>query len=103
MRAPFLIGLALIATPALAATNDDGVVRLSAQEREDAISAAAARRDAEELPINGLDRQIHGEVGMSIGTGGYRSMYGTAVVPLGDSGFLSMSYATGRMNRARFR
>jgi hypothetical protein len=70
-------------------------IRLSPEEREAAIEAGAARHAAE-LPINGLPTGIHGEVGMMMGTGGARSMYGSAAVPLGDHGSAAFSFMTGR-------
>ena len=51
---------------------------------------------ANPAPLQGLgggapDRQIHGEVGVAIGTNGYRSGYITSVMPLGDTGSLMLS------------
>lgn len=37
------------------------------------------------------DRQIHGEVGVAVGTGGYRSGYITSVMPLGETGTLAVT------------
>jgi len=37
------------------------------------------------------DRQIHGEVGVAVGTGGYRSGYITSVMPLGETGTLALT------------
>ncbi|WP_312166010.1 hypothetical protein [Phenylobacterium sp.] len=37
------------------------------------------------------DRQIHGEVGIAVGTGGYRSGYITSVMPLGENGTLALT------------
>jgi hypothetical protein len=36
-------------------------------------------------------RPIHGEVGFEIGTGGYRSAFGTAIVPLAGDGVAIIS------------
>jgi hypothetical protein len=44
-------------------------VRLSPDQREAALEYGASR-SSRELPINGLSRQIHGEVGMEIGSNG---------------------------------
>lgn len=38
------------------------------------------------------DRQIHGEVGVAVGTGGYRSGYITSVMPLGENGTLALTF-----------
>lgn len=37
-------------------------------------------------------RGIHGEVSLSVGTGGYRSGAASAVIPIGESGRLALSY-----------
>jgi len=76
-------------------------VRLSDEDREAAIEAGASA--ANELPINGLDRQVHGEIGMEIGSGGSRALYGTAIVPLGESGSAQISFLTGQGPRWRSR
>lgn len=36
-------------------------------------------------------RKIHGSMGASIGTGGYRSVYATALIPVGDNGTLGIA------------
>ena len=38
------------------------------------------------------DRAVHGEVGMMIGSGGARGIYGAFGVPLGETGFASFSF-----------
>jgi len=80
--------------PALAGA----VHRLSPEQREAAIEAGAARSTLGIDGGNGPDRQIHGEMGVAIGTGGYRAAYGTAVVPLGDTGVAAVSVETDRSN-----
>lgn len=40
------------------------------------------------------DTKIHGEVGMFIGTGGARGLYGTTAVPLGENGMAQFSFST---------
>lgn len=80
-----------------------GTIRLTPEQREAALEDGAARPrtdiDGNPLP----DRAIHGEMGVAIGTGGYRSAYGTAVVPLGDNGAAAFSYETDRFNTRRRR
>jgi hypothetical protein len=50
-----------------------------------------------ELDVNGYPlgpdgkRQVHGEVGASIGTGGYRSGYASALIPIGESSTLGVA------------
>lgn len=41
-------------------------------------------------------RQIHGQVGVSVGTGGYRSAYAQADIPVGRTGVLSVAVAETR-------
>jgi len=73
-------------------------IRLTDQEKEKVLEeAAAGRRQPAPLAADGLAEEenplpkIHGEVGVSIGTGGYRSAYGTAVVPLKNDGVAIIS------------
>ena len=80
--------------PALAGA----VRRLSPEQREAAIEAGASRPALGIDGGNGPDHQIHGEVGVAVGTGGYRAAYGTAVVPLGDTGVAAVSVETDRSN-----
>lgn len=77
-------------------------VRLSADQREAALEYGATRA-LREPPINGLDHKIHGEMGMEIGSNGSHALYGTAVVPLGDSGSASFSFLTGNSGHYRYR
>ena len=46
-------------------------------------------------------RPIEGEMGVAIGTGGYREAFGTAVVPLGQDGVAIVSFDTVESNRGR--
>jgi len=61
--------------------------------REAALDYAERPR----LDVNGypLDkdgkRQVHGEVGMSVGTGGYRSGYASTLIPIGENGTLGVA------------
>ena len=57
--------------------------RLSPAEVERILEEAARKRVAAEKP---LARVIEGEAGVSVGTGGYREVFGTAVVPVGKEG-----------------
>jgi hypothetical protein len=89
---PFFAGSTILAsTPA-------GTVRLSAEEREAAIEAAATRSGRTFDEGSAGDHRIHGEVGVEVGTGGTRAAYGTAVVPLGDTGVAAFSFETGTSN-----
>jgi hypothetical protein len=99
MRVAGICSVALAITAA-APTFAADVVALSPAEREATLNAAAAR-NADDLPINGLSRKVHGEVGMAIGSNGYRSLYGTSVVPLGQTGTLVVSGGTSQFGNRR--
>jgi len=75
------------------------VVQLTPEQREKALDAAAIGAVSEPA-INGLPtgRQIHGEVGVAIGTGGMRSVYGAMEAPIGADGSASFSFENTRFN-----
>jgi hypothetical protein len=118
MRLIFL--MVMLASPVAA---QEQVYRLSQADREAAIAKGAMQPERQELlltpepaPVAGLqpsaerdailnnslygearaDRRPHGEVGMFIGSGGARGIFGTTAVPLGDTGMASFSFSTGR-------
>lgn len=93
--------LAFAEVPAAPASPTDER-RLTPEQVEAVLAEAAAKRHAAETPapasepiIDDADlppiRDVHGEVGVSIGSGGYREMFGTAVYPLGDDGVAAIS------------
>lgn len=45
-------------------------------------------------------RQVHGEVGIAVGTGGYRSAYAMSLIPIGETGTLTIAVSESR--NARF-
>jgi hypothetical protein len=110
LRAIVLVGL-LSGTAATA----EEVYRLTPAQRDAAIAAGSQRTDTDTpalLPAPGLadldgrslyddqdpgkpDRKIHGEMGMFVGTGGTRGIFGTAVVPLGDNATATLSFSQG--------
>lgn len=106
------IPLALFAAPAvasdLATSQETGTVhRLSAAEVE-ALKEAAAdrvnRNTVDGLEVNDRSApQVHGEVGFAVGTGGYTSVFGTAVVPLGSDAVAAISFERAQFNDRRFR
>lgn len=49
------------------------------------------------------DRQMHGEVGVAVGTGGYRSAYITSIMPLGEKGTLALSFSQEKNARGYYR
>lgn len=69
-------------------------VRLSDQQVEQVLAEAAAKREAAERAVVADGRKIHGEMGVSVGTGGYRAAFGTAVVPLGGESAAILSFST---------
>jgi hypothetical protein len=98
----FLIVAALACgmLPVLAAAGEGTVIALSAAEVE-AAKEAGAKAHAESAALEGISspkRQVHGEVGFGIGTGGYRSVYGTVVAPLGDTGVVAISMADAQID-----
>lgn len=100
--APWLTAAALIASPGLAAGREimTDVHRLSPSQVKAILDAAAAKREVAAAPVA---RRIEGELGVAIGTGGYREAFGTAVVPLGQDGVAILSFDTVDSNRGRAR
>lgn len=91
-KLPLLLCLAVAALPASAMAQDaapaetSGTFKLSEAEKEKLLDKAVEERELLEEVLPPPRRQIHGEVGVAIGTGGFRSIYGTSVVPLGEDG-----------------
>jgi len=106
LRPPLVIPLILLWAGAAAAqsTGSDSAqtVRLT-QEQIATLQATATEAKADEAaglaPGAGLDRQIHGEVGAMIGTGGARGIYGTAAIPIGENGGAVISFENSRYGR----
>jgi hypothetical protein len=106
MRLMFAL-LLMVPVPGMA----EGVVhRLSPEARAAAIDQASRQpeRDTRASVLRpervegrapedaARDRRVHGEVGFSVGTGGMRSVFGSTVMPLGDTGTAAFSFSTGR-------
>jgi hypothetical protein len=98
----FILLLALIAAPSLA---QEKVYRLSEADKRAAIEDASRRPESNtRLPIvdgrapGSTDKRVRGEVGMMVGTGGTRAIYGSTAVPLGENGMAQFSFSTGRYN-----
>ena len=47
------------------------------------------------------DRQLHGEVGAFVGSGGARGVFGSAAMPLGDNGVAAFSFEHSDFGRRR--
>ena len=93
--------IALAPAPALAADER----RLSAAEVERILDKAAQKREvpaAKSVPLAPA-RPIEGEVGVSIGSGGTREIFGTAVVPVGADGVAIISFDSVESDRQRHR
>ena len=71
--------------------------RLSPDEIETVLNDAARKREPAPSFDDSLPPPIHGEIGFTVGTGGYRSAYGTAVVPLARDGVAILSFQTDRL------
>jgi hypothetical protein len=71
--------------------------RLTPDQIEKVLDDAARKREQVPLSDENLPLPIHGEVGFSVGTGGYRSAYGTAVVPLTGDGVAILSVGVDRL------
>jgi hypothetical protein len=75
-------------------------------EQRDAIldantEARAAANRGEPTGLESLDRGVHGEVGVMIGSHGTRGVYGAADIPLGDNTGASVSFESSRFGYRR--
>ena len=94
--------LVLLSGPALAADAANGAnsgpvstsqstdQKIAAWLRDSAPAGTATTKDKLESPLRDPgdgqpDRKIHGEIGAGVGSGGYRSAYGVATIPIGKS------------------
>lgn len=91
-----MIAVMLLAAPAPIADER----RLSPVEVERILEEAARKRIAQDKPP---PRLIEGEVGVTIGSGGTRELFGTAVVPVGAQGVAILSIGSAESDRPRTR
>ena len=91
-RIAFAIVTMLLTAPAIA----QDTRRLSPAQVEQILEEAARKRAAADKPPA---RVIEGEVGVSVGTGGYREVFGTAVVPVGKEGTAIISIGSEESDR----
>lgn len=96
--AMFGVAAVALATPALAADEH----RLSPAEVEKILEAAAVKNAAAPAPPR-PPRPIQGEVGVSIGSDGYREAFGTAIMPVGEEGVAILSIGGQESNRPKRR
>jgi hypothetical protein len=94
LRTLLILSLLLAPASALAAPVQTPVKRLSDEQVEQVLAAAAAKREAAEAAAPDPALAIHGEVGVEVGTGGHRAAFGTAFVPLGDNASAIVSFVT---------
>ena len=96
--APVWAGPTVDSGPMATAAHDDTQAKINAW-----LADSASDRGDDEvggcpaLPLS--DGKMHGEVGASIGTGGYRNVYGVVHIPLGkqgDKGELTIAASQGR-------
>ncbi|TAJ71230.1 MAG: hypothetical protein EPO51_13065 [Phenylobacterium sp.] len=108
MRIRLALLAALIAAPALAAEPDAPVATAPAQAETTAPAASTAqqiddfiktspvpdarRDDALDGVVPRDDGKPHGEISVSVGTGGYRSVYGRTEIPVGKNGRVSLAF-----------
>jgi len=98
----FILIAALALAPTLAAA--ETVTQWTPERIEAAKEAAAVRNmksDASVVSGSPSDRGVHGEVGVAIGTGGYRSVFGAAALPLGQSGLFAFSFENSQFDQGR--
>jgi hypothetical protein len=90
-----------LAAPDQAASPVASEHRLSPDQIEKVLDDAAQKREQAPLSDESLPPPIHGEIGFSVGTGGSRSAYGTAVVPLTGDGVAILSVGVDRLGSGR--
>lgn len=94
------LALMLVASPVFAEEQADAPMATAGASGSPPVDTATqieryladAAAEADRPPLEDGPRKIHGEVSLSVGTGGYRSGYATAQIPLGESGTLGLAY-----------
>ena len=110
------IAIAALLAPATAAAQNKAAGtampserRLSPEQVEAILEEAAARNRAQprqlapDVQPEAAKRQVHGEYGFTVGTGGYREVFGTAIVPMGEDGVAAVSLDFVDLGRRRYR
>lgn len=99
--------LAALTWPTLSAAQTGSPNTLSLSDAQKADIQSHATEDSVDAARAGLGgtgvpgRQIHGEVGMMIGSHGTRGAYGTAAIPLGDNAGAVVSFENSRYGYRR--
>lgn len=118
MKIRHMIAAAALIFPALAAAQTSPAPvsptderRLSPEQIDAILADAAAKRAGSSNRVADLDEpdptspppRVHGEIGVGIGTGGYREAFGTAFYPIGEDGMAAISFDFVDWNRRRYR
>ena len=76
---------------------------LSPAAKEKILNDAATRNASAigDPAINGIGSGIHGQVGMMVGTGGARGVFGSATAPVGENGWVSLAFENSTYGRRR--
>lgn len=101
---------ALIAAPALAAEPPEAPMatagagpsvaeQIDAYLRSSPVLEVEAADSVEGAVMRDPDRRPHGEVGVAIGTGGYRSVYARTEMPVGENAQVSLAFQNTRNGR----
>ena len=99
VRTILLLGLMAMPSSAIAAEPvAPSEIRLTPAEIERVLADASYKRHARPQPVDAAppERKVHGEVGLEVGSDGYRSVYGTSALELPDGGFAILSFQTAR-------
>jgi hypothetical protein len=94
--------IAAVALAAAQAAPSSGEHRLTPEQIEAVLAEAAAKREASEkqalATIEIADVEplrpppVHGEFGIGMGTGGYREIFGSSIIPMGTNGGAALSF-----------
>jgi hypothetical protein len=108
MRVGALAVLAGMLSPALAIAQDTPqpvapTIGLTDAQKADVLSHnTEASVDAARAGLGGSPgKQVHGEMGVMVGTHGARSIYGAAAIPLGDNAGATVSFESSRWRGPR--
>jgi hypothetical protein len=77
------------------------VYALTPEQKAEALQSGAGARPDDATIAGGGGLPIHGEFGALIGTGGMRSVYGTAAIPIGENGGAIVSFENSRFGQRR--
>ena len=97
--------LALVLTGAAHAEGAPNVYALTPAQKAQVLESASLRPDADNPALLPAlpDRRPHGEVGVMVGTGGARGVYGVVGAPVGDSGSAVVAFSNNRLPRGHGR